>query len=141
MRPLPFLLVLIAAALLAACATPDSRIADNRSAFSQYPAEIQAKIKAGQVDVGFTPEMVLMALGEPTRKFTRKTEKGDTEVWGYLDDSPKFSFGLGVGGGNRGSSMGGGVGISTGGGYDNDEKIRIEFREGVVSVVDLLRRK
>jgi len=73
MRPLPFLLVLIAAALLAACATPDSRIADNRSAFSQYPAEIQAKIKAGQVDVGFTPEMVLMALGEPTRKFTRKT--------------------------------------------------------------------
>jgi len=46
-----------------------------------------------------------------------------------------------VGGGNRGSSMGGGVGISTGGGYDNDEKIRIEFREGVVSVVDLLRRK
>jgi hypothetical protein len=126
--------------LLAACASPRSRIADNRGAFDKFPAEIQQKIRTGQVEVGFTPEMVLMSLGEPARKFTRKTERGDTEVWSYHNDSPKFSFGLGVGSGGRGSSVGGGVGVSTGG-YDPDEKVRVEFRGGVVTAVDLIRKQ
>lgn len=90
--------------------------------------------------MGFTPEMVIMALGEPARKFMRKTEVGDTEVWSYHDDSPKFSFGLGVGSGGRGSSVGGGVGVSTGG-YDPEEKIRVEFRGGAVTAVDLLKKR
>jgi hypothetical protein len=140
MRPLNTLTLIASLLLLAACATPDSRIADNRSAFEKFPAEIQQKIRTGQVDVGFTPEMVVMSLGEPARKFTRKTELGDTEVWSYHDDSPKFSFGLGVGSGGRGSSVGGGVGVSTGG-YDPDEKIRVEIRGGVVTAVDLLKKK
>ncbi len=140
MRPIKAILVFACLILLAACATPDSRIADNRTAFDKFPAETQQKIRTGQVEVGFTPEMVLMSLGEPARKFTRKTEMGDTDVWSYHDDSPKFSFGFGVGSGGRGSSVGGGVGVSTGG-YDPDEKIRVEFRDGVVTAVDLLRKK
>ena len=140
MRFISTLPVLACLMLLAACATPDSRIAGNRTAFEKFPVEIQQKIKAAQVDVGFTPEMVRMSLGEPARKFTRKTEMGDTEVWSYHDDAPKFSFGLGVGSGGRGSSVGGGVGVSTGG-YDPDEKIRIEFRNGSVTAVDLLRKR
>jgi hypothetical protein len=140
MRPLHTLTLVASLLLLAACATPDSRIADNRSTFDKFPADVQQKIKTGQVDVGFTPEMVVMSLGEPARKFTRKTELGDTEVWSYHDDSPKFSFGLGVGSGGRGSSVGGGVGVSTGG-YDPDEKIRVEIRGGVVTAVDLLKKK
>ena len=126
--------------LLAACSTPDSRIADNRSAFDKLPAEIQQKIRTGQVDVGFTPEMVVLALGEPAHKFTRKTEQGDTEVWSYRDDRPKFSFGVGVGSAGGGSAVGGGVGLSTGG-YDPDEKIRVEFRSGLVTAVDLLKKR
>lgn len=140
MRPISTLSVLACLMLLAGCATPESRIADNRSTFERYSPEVQQKIKAGQVDVGFTHEMVVMALGEPARKFTRKTEVGDTEVWSYHDDSPKFSFGLGMGSGGRGSSVGGGVGVSTGG-YDPEEKIRVEFRGGVVTAVDLLKKK
>jgi len=139
MRPLNFIPLLMLLGLLTSCATPESRIADHRSAFEQFSPEIQQKIRTGQVDVGFTPEMVVMALGEPARKFTRKTERGDTEVWSYHDDSPKFSFGLGVGSGNRGSSIGGGVGVSTGG-YDPEEKIRVEIRGGAVTAVDLLKK-
>lgn len=142
MHPNPFRVLFSAVCLtvLAACATPDSRIADNRTAFDTFPPEIQQKIKTGQVDVGFTPEMVVMSLGEPARKFTRKTELGDTEVWSYHDDRPKFSFGFGVGSIGRGSSVGGGVGVSTGG-YDPDEKIRVEFRQGLVTAVDVLKKR
>ena len=140
MRPIHTLTVFACLILLAACASPESRIADNRTTFERYSPEVQQKIKAGQVDVGFTPEMVIMALGEPARKFMRKTEVGDTEVWSYHDDSPKFSFGLGVGSGGRGSSVGGGVGVSTGG-YDPEEKIRVEFRGGAVTAVDLLKKR
>jgi len=139
MRPIPTFLALVCLALLAACATPESRIASSRAAFEKFPAEIQRKIRAGQVDVGYSKEMVQMALGEPDRTFTRKTEAGDTEVWGYHDSSPRFSFGLGIGGGGRHSSMGGGMAVSTGG-YDPEEKIRIEFREGLVSAVDVLKK-
>ena len=140
MYPLKTLLASVGLALLAACATPDSRIADNRSAFDKFSLEIQQKIRTGQVEVGFTPEMVRMALGEPARTFTRKTELGDTEVWSYHDDSPKFSFGFGVASGGRRSAVSSGVGVSTGG-YDPEEKIRVEFRDGAVTAVDVLRKK
>ena len=133
------LFVVAAAALLAACSTPETRIAGHRADFDKYPAEIQQKIRTGRVDVGFTPEMVRLALGDPGRVFTRRSENGDTEVWGYQDQGPHFSVGIGVGSGGGRSSVGGGVAMSTGG-YDPDEKIRVEFREGKVTAVDSLKR-
>jgi len=134
-RILPFVLL----ALLTACSTPDTRIADKRTVFDQYSPEVQQKIRAGQVDVGFTKDMVLMSLGEPARIFTRKTEAGDTDVWGYHDNTPRISFGIGLGSGGRRSSVGGGVEMSTGG-YDPEEKIRVEFRQGLVSAIDYLKQ-
>lgn len=139
MRLLPTLIAGLALAALAACSTPDSRIAGNRAVFDPLPAEVQQKIRAGQVEVGFTPEMVRLALGEPDRVFTRRSDRGDTEVWGYRDHGPHFSIGIGVGSGGRHSSVAGGVAMSTGG-YDPEEKIRVEFREGKVTVVDTLKR-
>ena len=139
MRLLPTLLAGTALALLVGCSTPDSRIAGHRASFDKLPAEAQQKIRAGQVDVGFTPEMVRLALGEPDRVFTRRSETGDTEVWGYPDRGPQFSIGIGLGSGGRHSSVGGGVAMSTGG-YDPEEKIRVEFREGKVTAVDSLKK-
>ena len=139
MRPLPSLLAFVSVLLLSACATPDSRIASNRAAFEKLPGEIQQKIRAGQVDVGFTREMVLFSLGEPDRKFIRKTEAGDTEVWGYRDSTPRFSIGLGIGGGGRHTAVEGGLEMSAGG-IDPAERIRIEFRAGLVSAVDVLKK-
>ncbi len=138
MNPTTKILTLAALALLTACSTPESRIADKRGVYDQYPAAVQQKIRAGQVDVGFTKDMVLMSLGEPDRQFTRKTEAGDTEVWGYHDHTPRFSFGFGVGSGGRHSAVGGGIAMSSGG-YDPEERIRIEFREGRVTTVDHMK--
>ena len=66
------------AALLAACATPESRIRDNQAAFDAFPPSVQQKIRAGQADIGFTPEQVRMALGEPDHKYTRSSAEGNT---------------------------------------------------------------
>jgi hypothetical protein len=136
MRLLAFLLALAAAALLAACSsTPDERIAKNPGAFDQYPVEVQQKIRAGQVEVGFAPGMVLLAWGQPSRVFNRQSETGVAEVWVYHDNKPQFSFGVGVGSYNNGSGGSVGVGTSTGG-YDPEEKMRAEFRDGKVVAVE-----
>jgi hypothetical protein len=140
MRVLTPILALLLLALLPACSTPESRIADHRLAFEKYPADVQQKIRAGQVDVGFTQEMVQMALGKYDRRYTRNTTTGEVEVWSYHDNSPQFSFGIGVGSGgyHRGTAVGGGVAMSTGG-YDPEEKIRVEFRAGVVTAVETIK--
>jgi len=140
MRPITLLLTLTTVVLLTGCSsTPDSRIAKNQRDFSQYPAEVQQKIRAGQVDIGFTPEMVRLALGEPTRQFNRQTETGTVELWVYHDNSPRFSIGLGFGSYGRHSGTSVGVSTSTGG-YDPEEKMRVEFRDARVTAVEYVKR-
>ena len=133
-------LALILLVLLTACSTPETRIAGNHAAFDKFPADVQQKIRAGQVAVGFTQEMVLLALGKADRTYVRQDGAGDTVVWSYHDNSPQFSFGIGVGSGgyHSGTAVGGGVAMSTGG-YDPEEKIRVEFRAGQVTVVELIK--
>ena len=128
-------IALLACLWLAACSSPESRIAANRATFDQFSPAAQQKIQAGQIDVGFTPEMVRLALGEPANKFIRKTSTGDTEVWVYHDNKPQISIGIGGVSGGRHSEVGGGVGISTGG-YDPEETVRVEFSGGIVATID-----
>jgi hypothetical protein len=74
----------VAVILLAACAsTPESRIKKNPELFASFPAEAQAKIQKGEVDIGFTPDMVEIAKGKPNRTYSRRTAAGDAEVWSY----------------------------------------------------------
>jgi hypothetical protein len=130
----------LGAALLAAgCSTVDSRIAKNRDAFASWPAAVQSTVIQGKIDVGFTPDQVRVALGDPDRVFTRTTADGTSEIWGYRDRGPKFSFGVGIGGGSFGRHGGtfGGVGVSTGTGYHDDEKLGVVFdRNGRVSAIE-----
>ena len=127
-------------ALLAACSsTPSSRIAKNRAEFEHYPPAVRVKIIEGKADVGFTPAMVRLAFGEPARVFTRQVESGSTEIWVYHHRSPQLSVGLGFG--SYGRHSGGSVGVSTStGGYDAEEKMRVEFREGKVAAIDYMKR-
>ena len=139
-----FPIAALACALVAAgCSTVDSRISKNREAFSSWPAAVQSKVVQGQVDIGFTTDQVRVALGEPDRVFTRTTADGTSEIWGYRDRGPRFSFGVGVGMGSFGRHGGsfGGVGINTGGGYHDDEKMGVVFdRNGHVSSIETRER-
>lgn len=124
--------LLSAAVLLAACSSPASRIDDQKSAYESYPAEVQQKLAAGQIGLGYTQEQALIALGQPRRRFNRTTATGSEEVWSYSARSgPSFGFGLGGGSGN----VGGGIGLST---YGNnaDEKMRVVFADGKVTAIE-----
>jgi hypothetical protein len=122
--------------MLAACSsTPESRIGDQQALFDSFPPEVQQKIRAGQVDVGFTPDMARMALGEPERKYERTSGRGVSEVWAYRDSQPTFSVGLGGGSFGGSGGFGGGVGVATGG-ESPEDRLRLVFENGKVASVE-----
>jgi hypothetical protein len=115
--------------LVAGCSTVDSRISKHRELFNTWPAAVQDKVVRGQIDIGFTADQVRVALGEPDRVFTRTTTDGTSQVWSYRDRGPRLGFGVGLGMGSWGGRGGtfGGVGVGTGGGYHDDEKVGVVF--------------
>lgn len=69
--------------LLAGCNTPGARIKKNQALFDTFPPEIQGRIRAGEVDIGFTRDMVDIALGAPNRTYVRRTAAGEVVVLAY----------------------------------------------------------
>jgi hypothetical protein len=133
-------LLLLPLLLLAGCATVDSRIRKHQAVFDSWPANVQAMVRAEKVDLGFTPEQVRVALGDPDRVFSRKSGEGEAEVWAYYDRGPRFSLGLGVGSGGYSSSVGGGVVYDRQ--YDRiDDAVRVVFEGGVVTAVEARKAK
>lgn len=137
MKSLPLLLGLSVSLLVLGCSTVDSRVKANESAFNSWPPAVQEKVRAGQVDVGFTPEMVRVALGDPERTMTHTTASGQAEVWIYGDKSPKFSIGLGMGS-VRGHT-GVGTGVTVGDTWRDDEALRVIFEGGKVTAIERRR--
>lgn len=126
---LPLVALAVVLSLATGCSTVDSRIAKNRDAFNRWPPAVQDKVVQGQIDVGFTAEQVRVALGEPDRVWTRTTADGTSQVWSYRDRGPRLGFGVGIGMGSfghRGGSFGS-IGIGTGTGYHDDEKLGVVF--------------
>lgn len=130
--------VLAAAAGCVAPGSPEGRIEKNRAFFDNLPIEVQARIRGGQTDVGFSADETRLAMGEPRRKFLRRTEDGVTEVWIYTSVEQAYErqhvdF-VGVPDG-RGGRM-------TGGGYVNALRerevplARVELRDGVVVAIE-----
>ena len=125
--------VLLSAA--AGCTSPGSRIAQNQAAFDAWPADVQARVRAGKISMGFTPEQVRVALGEPARKFTRTSAAGPGEVWVYRELGPDTGTGLTVG-----LETGGGTGVGGGPAFENyrySEYARVSFENGLVNAIDV----
>lgn len=85
LRPFPLAFAAFALVLsLAGCASPrETRIQEGAALFRTLKPSDQALIREGLVDVGFTREMVLLALGEPTRRSTAETSQGAVETLVY----------------------------------------------------------
>ena len=70
------------------CMTPqerrDRRIEKHQAIFHAFPLDMQDKIRRGEVDIGFTEQMVSLALGRPRRVYLRKTADGETIIWCYV---------------------------------------------------------
>ena len=133
-------LLLSLALLFAGCSTTDSRIQENEAAFQALSPAQQEKIRAGDVEVGYTQEMVRMALGAPDRSYTRTTDQGTVEVWAYRSKAPAVSFGFGVAGGGGGSGMGAGIGVTTGGDR-SDDRLRVVIEAGRVTAIERAGKK
>lgn len=106
-------IALAAAALLGGCQSfPTDRIAAHQADYNSWPPDVQAKVKAGQVDVGFTQEQVFIALGDPSVKTQAGAPGNLTEVWVYHHRAARFGFAVGGASFGRGSAVGGGVAVN-----------------------------
>lgn len=128
--------LLILAAALSACQSPQSRIKKNQAAFDAFPPEVQTAIRQGRAEVGFTEQQVLMALGKPGRVYSQKTATSNQEVWEYgVGGGPSVGLGFGM------SSMGGGSGYGTSVGVASDAvdpraQTRVILESGIVVSVE-----
>ncbi len=134
-------LVLAVVLVLAGCSTPQSRARANAEALAGVSPEVREKVLAGEVDLGFSEELVLVALGKPDRRYSRVTEEGASTIWAYRSRSPgsRLSFGVGTGIGIGGGGYGG-VSVGTGGASRLDETLRIVFVEGRVVGIENMTR-
>lgn len=126
----------LAAALLAACASVNSRIKKHQAEFDSYPPEIQQKIRDGQVDPGFTFTQVELALGAPDRTYSETAPGKEREIWAYggAPAEPRVGFGFGYSSWHRGG-IGTGVSVGGPGGYAYEDRVTVVFEGGrVVSV-------
>ncbi len=80
-NPLP---LLILAALLVGCAGGiEDRIAQRQEAFDAYPADVQSRLRRGQIRIGDDQDAVWMVYGKPNETIRRADANGRTEVWIY----------------------------------------------------------
>ncbi|PIP83331.1 MAG: hypothetical protein CO113_03715 [Elusimicrobia bacterium CG_4_9_14_3_um_filter_62_55] len=120
---------------LVGCASTAARIRKNPELFASYPSATQEKIRAGKVEIGFTKEMVLMALGKPERKISRSSRDGSDEVWVYGGASgPGLGLSLGAGTGGYSTAYGGGISMDSSG--SRVETRRITFNDNAVSAME-----
>lgn len=128
--------------LLAGCAsTPAKRIQQHQELFDALPVADQARIRGGQIDLGFTPEMVRIALGDPQRTLVRRTPDGSTATWLYLETVRRYERqradidGLSVTGPGGLRAVGGSAWINV---VQEREfiRLRVEFRGGIVTAIE-----
>jgi hypothetical protein len=128
--------------LLAGCAsTPEKRIEQNQAYFDSLPVATQARIRGGQIDLGFNADMVRLALGEPQRRLVRRAPDGNTDIWAYLETDTRYERqhvdidGLSIYGAGGTRSTSGGAWITV-----LQEKqfvrTRVEFKDGRVSLIE-----
>ncbi|PTX91610.1 hypothetical protein [Opitutus sp. ER46] len=72
--------VFIPAALLPGCQSTPARLREHAAEFAALPAATQAAIRRGEVEPGYTPAMVTMALGRATET---TVDAAGHPVWFY----------------------------------------------------------
>lgn len=125
---------------LTGCVSVEKRIQAHQAAFDHWPADVQAAVRAGKIDLGFTKEQVTVAAGQPDRVLARTSDSGQEEIWVYRDKGPRFSIGVGVSTG----SYGGGRGAML---YNNhraddslDDATRVIFKDDKVTAIEERRQ-
>lgn len=141
--------------LITACSTFESRIKENQTVFDKLSPADQQTVRAGFIKVGFTPEMVYMALDKPERKVAGATAGEETWIYhniystsGSVGMSQKIVTNTnGVVGSKIGSAPAGQRNTFS---VENDPaaeaikadsmiKVHVKFAEGKVSTIEIIR--
>jgi len=144
------IVMLVAMAALAGCASPATRIRANPELFATITPADQELIKQGKIALGFTPDMVRLALGRPDVVSQRTDASGTSEIWrwqNFDDNDSTFVF---AGSWGWGGGWGGVPGRSWGGwgGWNSPawgwtttvtDYLRVSFRDGRVVEINRLR--
>ena len=77
------LLIAFALLSLSGCNTFEQRSEEKAAVFYQLDKATQEKLRQGEVELGFTTDMVFIALGRPDYKSEQITAKGREEIWTY----------------------------------------------------------
>lgn len=86
--------LIIAALVIAGCSTPAMRIKHNAELFASFSTADQELIKQGRIAIGFTPDMVKLALGEPDYIARKITKAGETVTWRYRGYDASIDYGF-----------------------------------------------
>lgn len=84
------LLLLLALAFLAGCTTFKDRAKEKAAVFSQLDAATQENLRKGVVEIGYTKDMVYIALGNPDSRRERVSADGKEETWIYSALSTEY---------------------------------------------------
>jgi hypothetical protein len=88
-----FLGAIAASVLLAGCSAAHTRIRAHKAAFEASPPEVKAKIRRGEIAVGFSTDQVYMALGHPNRVYGTEEPADRREIWVYgVNQGPGFGL-------------------------------------------------
>jgi hypothetical protein len=68
---------------LVGCNTIDHRIGEKQDVFNRLDPQTQDKIRQGIVEVGYTEDMVYIALGPPDERHEKVSAKGAETTWTY----------------------------------------------------------
>ncbi len=82
-RFLPLLFAGAALLLAAGCQSVESRIKEKPDVYANVDKATQDKIKQGIIDLGYSEDMVYIALGNPDQKRESKTAAGSSVTWIY----------------------------------------------------------
>jgi hypothetical protein len=77
------LAALVAGIGLTACNTFQSRARERSATFEALDPGTQQRLQQGKIDIGDTPDMVYIALGQPDQRRTVTTADGQQDTWIY----------------------------------------------------------
>ena len=144
-----WIILLLTACSLAGCFSAQQvrnrRIINNQVAFNTFSPEVQEEVRQGNIDIGFTEQMVGIAWGSPSRIFNRTTKAGVTILWEYTRTETFYhphSMGLPfyvVDRFGKGRTVYHDVWLDHENGVEYTTA-RVEFSEGLVTAVERLRQ-
>ena len=143
-RTLPALVSLLALLVFGGCQTVDTRIKEKPAVFAALDKTTQDMIKQGVIGIGYTEDMVYLAIGGPDQIRESVTTTSRTLIWIYNSYTSYYDGAYMMGYYGYGypypyyRPYSYYYGAPWGGGYhtEKEERIRVTFNAGRVSAID-----